>query len=98
MPEVYEDDLMSGSMDGCCPFCERPGFGTAFSCDYCGEDMVLDQKSPNGWAITHPNPGSKPARDRGCTCAVLDNSHGLGYLGCPGVWAKMSNCPLHGDV
>lgn len=29
----------------------------------------------------HPNPGSKEARDLGCTCPVLDNAHGRGYMG-----------------
>ncbi|MCD1645291.1 hypothetical protein [Aurantimonas coralicida] len=28
-----------------------------------------------------PNPGSKAAIDAGCTCPVLDNGHGKGYMG-----------------
>lgn len=27
------------------------------------------------------NPGSKEAREKGCTCPVLDNAHGKGYMG-----------------
>ena len=28
-----------------------------------------------------PNPGSKEAIEKGCSCAVMDNGHGKGYLG-----------------
>lgn len=49
------------------------------------------------------NPGSIKAREYGCTCPVLDNSHGKGYLG--GVLDKDGNtvfvcnmeCPVHGE-
>lgn len=51
-----------------------------------------------------PAPGSSAARDAGCRCPVLDNSHGLGYLG--GVKDKdgetifvvNAECPLHADT
>lgn len=49
-----------------------------------------------------PNPGSGEAIEQGCLCPVLDNAHGLGYMG----GAKSSSgeplfvmnmeCPLHG--
>lgn len=42
-----------------------------------------------------PNPGSKEAGDAGCTCPVLDNSHGLGYLGVKGIFVINDNCPVH---
>lgn len=43
-----------------------------------------------------PNPGSDEALDQGCTCAVLDNAHGRGYMGQPGVFCMSQDCPLHG--
>lgn len=43
-----------------------------------------------------PNPGSQEARDAGCTCPVLDNGHGRGYMGQPGVFVKNETCPIHG--
>lgn len=44
-----------------------------------------------------PNPGSDEALDMGCTCAVLDNGHGKGYFGEPGVFVMSEDCPLHGS-
>lgn len=49
-----------------------------------------------------PPPGSDEARAIGCTCPVLDNARGRGYLG--GVRDKNGNivfvwgmhCPVHG--
>lgn len=43
-----------------------------------------------------PNPGSDAALEQGCGCPVLDNSHGRGYMGQPGVFVMVENCPLHG--
>jgi hypothetical protein len=45
-----------------------------------------------------PNPGSAEAVVQGCTCPVLDNAHGLGYLGDGKLfgWVHNSTCPLHG--
>jgi hypothetical protein len=43
-----------------------------------------------------PSPGSNEALDMGCTCAVLDNAHGKGYYGEPGVFVMSADCPLHG--
>jgi hypothetical protein len=48
-----------------------------------------------------PNPGSREAIDMGCTCPVIDNGHGKGYMG--GAKDKDGNtlfvytvtCPLH---
>lgn len=45
-------------------------------------------------------PGSVAARIAGCTCPVLDNAHGKGYLG-DGErfgWITTANCPLHGET
>ena len=49
-----------------------------------------------------PNPGSDEAIAQGCTCPVMDNGHGKGYMG--GVKDEDGNvvfvmncdCPLHG--
>ena len=49
--------------------------------------------------MTKPNPGSDEAIDQGCTCSVLDNAHGRGYLGDGdkyGWWSNAS-CPLHNE-
>lgn len=43
-----------------------------------------------------PNPGSDEAIKRNCRCAVLDNAHGIGYMGIPGQWVMSADCPLHG--
>lgn len=50
-----------------------------------------------------PKPGSKEAAEQGCTCPVIDNGHGKGYMG--GVKDKdgnvmfviNANCPIHGE-
>lgn len=48
--------------------------------------------------VTTPAPGSPEAIAQGCTCPVLDNGHGKGYLG-DGErfgWVMSLDCPLHG--
>ena len=42
-----------------------------------------------------PNPGSDEALRLGCKCAVLDNAHGHGYMGQPGVFVYTEGCPVH---
>jgi hypothetical protein len=41
-------------------------------------------------------PGSEEARRAGCTCPVMDNGHGRGYLGLEGVYVYSLSCPIHG--
>lgn len=41
----------------------------------------LINKGISVMTIETPNPGSNEALDLGCICPVLDNGHGLGYLG-----------------
>ena len=47
-----------------------------------------------------PNPGSAEAIAQGCTCPVLDNSHGRGVVldGDTGqrLFWHSADCPLHG--
>lgn len=51
-----------------------------------------------------PNPGSLEAQEMGCTCPVMDNGQGKGYMG--GAKDKDGNtmfvmsvkCPIHGKV
>lgn len=43
-----------------------------------------------------PNPGSDRAVELGCTCPVLDNGRGRGYMGQPGIFVFNAGCPLHG--
>ena len=38
-------------------------------------------------------PGSRGAIDRGCLCPVLDNAHGVGYLGVEGMYVYVEGCP-----
>jgi hypothetical protein len=42
------------------------------------------------------NPGSDEAIDAGCTCPVMDNSHGNDYMGMEGIFVMSGGCPLHG--
>ena len=46
--------------------------------------------------MTTPTPGSEAAVESGCTCPVLDNHHGKGFLldGAPVFWIN-AGCPLH---
>lgn len=46
--------------------------------------------------LERANPGSREAIDAGCTCAVLDNGHGRGYMGQAGIFVITAGCPLHG--
>lgn len=51
--------------------------------------------------MAEPNPGSPEAEKLGCTCPIIDNGHGRGYMG--GVKDKSgetmfvytSGCPVH---
>ncbi len=43
-----------------------------------------------------PNPGSDAAIEQGCTCPVLDNGHGTGWIG--GGFVLSTLCPLHGET
>jgi len=45
--------------------------------------------------MTKPNPGSKEAQDKGCTCPILDNHYGQGVGDPPQFWMN-GDCPLHG--
>lgn len=42
-----------------------------------------------------PPPGSRAAIDKGCTCPVLDNAHGRGYMGVEGVYVYIVGCKVH---
>lgn len=50
-----------------------------------------------------PKPGSDEAILKGCTCPVLDNGHGKGYLGGMKdrkgkvIYVINAECPLHGS-
>ena len=41
------------------------------------------------------NPGSKAAIDAGCTCPVMDNEYGAGYMGMEGVYIYSGGCKIH---
>ena len=44
-----------------------------------------------------PNPGTEEAIKMGCTCPVIDNNYGKGYMGMKDTFVYTSNCPVHGD-
>jgi len=44
-----------------------------------------------------PNPGSEEAIDLGCSCPIMDNSYGEGYMGMEGVFVYNAGCSLHGE-
>lgn len=42
-----------------------------------------------------PHPGSVAAIALGCTCPVMDNAHGRGWLGREGLFVYTVGCPVH---
>ena len=40
-------------------------------------------------------PGSEVSLESGCKCPALDNEHGRGYMGNPGMFVLSSQCPIH---
>jgi len=43
-----------------------------------------------------PSPGTPEALDLGCTCPVLDNNHGDGFVvNGERIWWRNAECPLH---
>lgn len=45
-------------------------------------------------------PGSPAAGKAGCTCPVMDNNHGKGFMRPPSgqpMFYMSSDCPLHGE-
>jgi len=55
--------------------------------------MMADQGEPRP---EQPNPGSDAALKQGCTCPVLDNGRGIGFVvdGERQFWVN-GDCPLH---
>lgn len=43
-------------------------------------------------------PGTQEAIDAGCLCPIMDNGHGRGYMGQPGVYVYAGNCSHHGHI
>ena len=44
------------------------------------------------------NAGSDEAIDLGCTCPIMDNEYGKGYMGMEDVFVFNTQCPLHGEA
>ena len=42
-----------------------------------------------------PNPGSNEAIDLGCSCPIMDNSYGEGYMGMKDTFIYNQSCKLH---
>lgn len=42
-----------------------------------------------------PNPGTKKAIEKGCTCPIMDNSYGKGYYGQGGIFITNVGCKVH---
>ena len=67
--------------------------------------MEIVQESHYGEVMNtlYPKPGSKEAKEQGCTCPILDNHYGEGY--CGGVkdekghtvYVVNTDCPIHGE-
>lgn len=66
--------------------------------------ILASQPPPNPRSLTHaeltrrkftPRPGSIAAVTAGCTCPVLDNEHGRGFLGKRGTYVYTVGCPIH---
>lgn len=57
---------------------------------------MAKSKKPKKPGLKGPKPGSDDALDAGCLCPVLDNGHGRGYMGMPGIFVMRADCPLHG--
>lgn len=61
--------------------------------------MIYGAPSHNthrGWRlIPKPSPGSEKAIELSCSCAVLDNAHGHGYMGQQGIYVYSAACKLH---
>ena len=46
-----------------------------------------------------PNPGTPEALDLGCTCPVLDNHYGDGFVvNGERIWWRNAECPLHSKM
>ncbi len=47
-----------------------------------------------------PKPGSLEAVEAGCSCPVLDNAHGGGWIGVGDTvyYWQSENCPLHTPI
>jgi hypothetical protein len=43
-------------------------------------------------------PGSREARENGCTCPVLDNNFGEGYFNDGKIFVYNMECPLHKET
>jgi hypothetical protein len=61
-------------------------------CNICNKLGHAEAKCPQA------SPGSKKARDEGCTCPVVDNHYGAGFPfnGEISFWIR-EDCPLHGE-
>lgn len=52
-------------------------------------------RAPRLTGAFDPDPGTQAAIECGCTCPVIDNAHGSGYRGQPGMFVYTEGCPLH---
>jgi hypothetical protein len=65
--------------------------------------MIDTDKDENGTSQSNPrlsdppNPGSEEAQKMGCSCPVLENSNGRGYMGMEDVFVYRQGCPIHGS-
>lgn len=56
----------------------------------------IQQACADMWRlICDDPPGSEVAIAAGCICPVMDNAHGAGYLGQPGIFVYDCRCPVH---
>jgi hypothetical protein len=43
-------------------------------------------------------PGTHQAQAAGCTCPVMDNNHGDGWMGLKDVYVFNTECPVHSEL
>ena len=63
-------------------------------CGQCGSKDIYEEAPPD-FPHVLLSPGSNAALEAGCVCPVLDNEHGQGYMGVPGQWVIVEDCPVH---
>lgn len=61
----------------------------------CGQVQCICGSVGGSAACGPPPPGSDEAQAAGCICPVIDNGHGRGYMGIPGVYVYRDGCLVH---
>lgn len=57
--------------------------------------QIVKEDDPYQFLDGTYTPGSAKAIDNNCACPVLDNAHGIGYMGVSGKWVWSPYCEYH---